>query len=237
MADLPIPMWIGILIRLKVVDRHQKESLERGKRRLSTPYWRYPRRSRPFTVLGRALKGIDTENFSQEELEKRLQGLGKEDLQKLARENPFGARMAQNIREFQRGDVKALQRINEAVARTGDIEPKEEKEYITAHSGGFFTANFWKDALRSDAAKQDDKRRWLAKRRQARATFQGIFGRQIEDSVAAESTARDAGIGQTADSEGRGGDALLSAAQELRETAQMFRDVIQGGSLDQLVKG
>lgn len=191
----------------------------------------------PFTVLGRALKGIDTENFSQEELEKRLQGLGKEDLQKLARENPFGARMAQNIREFQRGDVKALQRINEAVARTGDIEPKEEKEYITAHSGGVFTTNFWKDALRSDAAKQDDKRRWLAKRRQARATFQGIFGRQIEDSVAAESTARDAGIGQTADSEGRGGDALLSAAQELRETAQMFRDVIQGGSLDQLVKG
>jgi len=188
-------------------------------------------------VLGAAFRGMQTESFSQEEAERRLNNLDRDQLSQLSQEGGFGRVMAREIRRFQQGDQGALRNINEIMHRRGEREVALRREYAQRHSGGITTANWWKDAFRTQAAERDDERRWIDS--QMRASSEGEFSarRQMDESVATESTMQRLGIGRTADASGRGGDALLDASRELNEVTRNLRDVIQGGSLDNLVGG
>lgn len=186
-------------------------------------------------VLGTAFRGMQTESFSQEEAERRLGSLDRDQLNQLSQEGGFGRVMAREIRRFQQGDQGALRNINEIMTRRGEREVALRREYAQRHSGGVLTANWWKDAFRTQSAERDDERRWIDS--QMRATSEGEFSarRQMDESVATETNMQRLGIGRTADAQGRGGDALLDASRELNEVTRNLRDVLQGGSLDNLV--
>jgi len=185
-------------------------------------------------VLGAAFRGMQTESFSQEEAELRLNRLDRDQLSQLSQEGGFGRVMSREIRRFQQGDQSALRNINDIMMRRGERESALRNEYRQRHAGAW---NWVKDRFRGQGGRDDDERRWIDS--QMRASSEGEFSarRQMDESVATESTMQRLGVGRTADASGRGGDALLDASRELNEVTRNLRDVLQGGSLDNLVGG
>jgi hypothetical protein len=177
---------------------------------------------------------MQTESFSQEEAELRLNRLDRDQLSQLSQEGGFGRVMSREIRRFQQGDQSALRNINDIMMRRGDRESALRNEYRQRHAGAW---NWVKDRFRGQGGRDDDERRWIDS--QMRASSEGEFSarRQMDESVATESTMQRLGVGRTADASGRGGDALLDASRELNEVTRNLRDVLQGGSLDNLVGG
>ncbi len=188
-------------------------------------------------ILGRAFSGMTAESFSQEDAEQRLQNMGREDLTALSREGGFGRLMAREIRAFQQGDTRALRRVNELMQRRGNRQTDLLRQYEERHSGGIGTANWWKDALRSQRGQDSDRERWINDQMSASSEAEFSDRRQMDESLATESEMRRSGIGTTGDAAGRGGDTLLDASRELREVTRNLRDVLQGGSLDNLITG
>lgn len=188
-------------------------------------------------VLGRAFSGMTADSFSQENAETALMGLGRQDLAELSREGSFGRLMSREIRAFQNRDPRALGRINELMQRRGNRQTELERQYAERHSGSILTGQWWKDALRGQSGRAADRERWINDQMSASSEAEFSDRRQMDESLATESEMRRSGIGTTGDASGRGGDALLDASRELREVTRNLRDVLQGGSLDNLVTG
>lgn len=187
-------------------------------------------------VLGRAFKNVTAEGFSQEDAETRLHGLGRDDLRQLSQEGAFGRQMSDLIRRFQGGDQTALSRINEMMSRAGEArEAGVRNEYRRRH--GYFGNRIKDFFFRNEQDRSADEQRWVDSQLQANDPTSQRLRNQAYESIATESTMQDQGIGATANAQGRGEDALVTASTELRRVAELFRDTIQGGGLDNLVGG
>lgn len=201
------------------------ERLGRGETELSQTH---SARSTRFGVLAAAqgggamadiLRGITGENYSQGAVRESLMRADRQNIERLAQSDP---RLARAIRRYQQSggrDEAALSEIGETFSRSGERGVQEQRQY--REQRGIFGR-----VLDSVFKGREDEQVLSRLRRTTRADT--AADAQESQSMGTEDAARRAGVGGSSD-------ALLDASRELRQVTANLRDVIQGGSLDNLV--
>lgn len=167
------------------------------------------------------LRGLTGENFSEGEVRDRLLGASRDNINRLAESNP---EMARAIRRYQQSggtDTLAYSAIREQFMLRGERGEDERRRYREERGimGSILDAMF---------SGREDEQVLARLRRTTRADT--AADAQESQSVSTEDAARRAGVGAS-------GDALLDASRELRQVSANLRDVLQGNSLDNLVRG
>jgi hypothetical protein len=165
------------------------------------------------------LRGVTGENFSEGEVRDRLMGASRENLNQLGAQNPELARAIRRYQQSGGRDDRAFASIREQFSRRGERGETERRKYREERG-------VMGSILDSVFSGREDEQVISRLRRSTRAD--AAADAQEDQSTSTEDAARRSGVGAS-------GDALLDASRELRQVTANLRDVIQGGSLDNLV--
>jgi len=166
------------------------------------------------------LRGVTGENFSEGEVRARLMGASRENINQLAQSNPELARALRRYQQSGGTDARAFASIREQFARRGERGESERRKYREERG--------WSGAVMDSLFSGREDEQVIARLRRTTRADTAADAQETQTN-ATEDSARRAGVGAS-------GDALLEASRELRQVTANLRDVVQGGSLDTLVR-